>query len=85
MMNEYLYAAICFVVLALTLTYRLIKGPSAVDRALSADMVDVLSDMAMVLYALYTGRSVYVDIALITAILGFVGSVVVAKYLEGKL
>lgn len=84
-MNVFLYAAICFVVLALMLMIRLIKGPSVADRAVAADSIDILSDMALILYALHTGRGIYLDIALITAILGFVGSTLVAKYLEGKL
>ena len=74
-----------FVVLALMLMIRLIKGPSVADRAVAADSIDILSDMALILYALHTGRGIYLDIALITAILGFVGSTLVAKYLEGKL
>jgi len=84
-MTAFLWFAICFVVLALVLLYRVIKGPSVVDRAVAADSVDILTDMALVIYALYTGRSVYLDIALVTAILGFVGSVMVARYLEGGL
>lgn len=84
-MTGLLWFAIYFAVLALVLLYRVIKGPSVVDRAVAADSVDILSDMALILYALYTGRSVYLDIALVTAILGFVGSVMVAKYLEGGL
>ena len=85
MMNVFLYCAICIVVLALCLFIRLIKGPSVADRAVAADSIDILSDMALILYALHTGRGIYLDIALITAVLGFVGSTLVAKYLEGKL
>ena len=84
-MNEFLFFAICFVVLALTLLYRLIKGPSVVDRAVSADSIDILSDMALILFALYSGRGIYLDIALVTAVLGFIGSVLVSRYLEGRL
>ena len=84
-MNELIFFGICFVVLALTLIIRLVKGPSVADRAVAADSIDLLSDMALVLFALYSGRGVYLDIALVTAILGFVGSTLIAKYLEGKL
>ena len=52
-MNVFLYCAICFVVLALCLLIRLIKGPSVADRAVAADSIDILSDMALILYALY--------------------------------
>ena len=84
-MNELLFFAICFAVLALMLLYRLLKGPSVADRAVSADCIDILCDMALILFALYSGRGIYLDIALITAILGFVGSTIISKYLEGKL
>ena len=84
-MNEFVFFAICFIVLALTLIVRLVKGPSVADRAVAADSMDILADMALILFALYSGRGVYLDIALVTAILGFVGSTLIAKYLEGKL
>lgn len=84
-MNELYFFAICFVVLALCLFYRLIKGPSVIDRAVTADSIDILSDMALILFALKSGRSVYLDIAMVTAVLGFIGSVMVSRYMEGKL
>ena len=84
-MNELIFFAICFVVLALTLLIRLIKGPSVVDRAVAADSIDILADMALILFALASGRGIYLDIALVTAVLGFIGSVIVARYLEGRL
>ncbi len=84
-MNEFAFFAICFVVLALCLCYRLIKGPSVVDRAISADSIDILADMALILFALHSGRSIYLDIAMVTAVLGFIGSVMISRYLEGRL
>ena len=84
-MNEFVFFGICFIVLALTLIIRLVKGPSVADRAVAADSMDILADMALILFALYSGRGIYLDIALVTAILGFVGSTLIAKYLEGKL
>ncbi len=84
-MKELIFFAICFVVLALCLFYRLIKGPSVVDRAISADSIDILADMALILFALHSGRSIYLDIAMVTAVLGFIGSVLVSRYMEGKL
>lgn len=84
-MNELVFFSICFVALALVLFYRLIKGPSVVDRAVTADSIDVLTDMALILFALYSGRGIYLDIALVTALLGFIGSTMIARYLEGKL
>ena len=55
------------------------------DRAIAADCVDMLTDMALILFALYSHRGIFLDIALVTAVLGFIGSTFIAKYLEGKL
>lgn len=79
------WLAVCFIVLALVLLIRFVKGPSAADRAVAADSIEILTDMALILFALHTGRSIYLDIALVTAVLGFVGTVIIARYLEGKL
>lgn len=84
-MNEFIFFAICFIVLALVLIYRLVKGPSVADRAIAADGIDILSDMALILFALHSGRSIYLDIAFVTAILGFVGTTLIGRYMEGKL
>ena len=84
-MSELLFFAICFLALALTLCYRLWRGPSVADRAIAADCVDMLTDMALILFALYSHRGIFLDIALVTAVLGFSGSTFIAKYLEGKL
>lgn len=81
----FIWCGVCFIVLALVLIVRLIKGPGAADRAVAADSIDVLTDMALIMFALYSGRGIYLDIALVTAILGFIGSVIVAKYLERRL
>ncbi len=84
-MEELLFFALCFIVLAILLIGRLIRGRSVADRAVAVDAIDILVDMALILFALYSGRSVFLDIALLTAILGFIGSTIVARYLEGKL
>ena len=84
-MSELLFFGICFIVLALTLVIRFIKGPTIADRAICADSIDILTDMALVLFALYTGEGEFLDIALVTALLGFLGSTLISKYLEGKL
>ena len=44
-----------------------------------------MTDMALVLVAMYSGRGIYLDIAIVTAILGFLSPVLFGKYLEGTL
>ena len=84
-MSELVFLGICFIALALMVLIRFILGPSVADRAVAADSIDMLLDMGLVIFALYSGRGVFLDIAIVTALLGFVSTTMVGKYLEGKL
>ena len=63
--------------------YRFMKGPLASDRVMAADTMTVTSAALLVFLGLVFNRYIYLDIALIYAVLGFVGVVVIARYLEG--
>lgn len=84
-MIEFLIAAIVCVVADFALLFRIFRGPTAADRMCAADSLDLVTAIALVFYSLYTGRSIYLDIAAVVALLGFVGTVFVARYLEGRL
>lgn len=84
-MSTFLFFGICFMALAFMLLYRVFKGPNAMDRLVSADCIDVCVDMTLILFALHSGRTIYLDIALVTALMGFISTTLIAKYMEGKL
>jgi len=84
-MTGLLIAAIVLVVLAIALLYRIFRGPTAADRIAALDALDLILAMGMALYSLYTGRGIYLDIALVIALLGFVGTVFVGRYIERRL
>ena len=77
--------AVAYGVLALLMFIRFIKGNTAADRCLAVDEIDNLTCLMLVFYSLYTGRAIYLDIAIVTALLGFVSTVFVARYLERRL
>ncbi len=64
---------------------RFVKGPRSGDRALALDTFSIIITAAMVLLAHIFGRYIYIDVALIYAVLGFVGIIVIARYIEGAL
>ena len=72
-------AAIAFV-LAL---WRFVKGPDTSDRVAAFDVLTIASLSGIVLAALATGRAIYLDIALVYALLSFLGVIVAARYIEG--
>ena len=77
--------AIAYAVFAILLFIRFIEGPTAADRMLAVDMIDGLACIMLVFYAIYTERAIYLYIAIVTALLGFISTVFVARYLERRL
>ena len=67
---------------ALTL-YRALRGPSWGDRIAAIDFLNTNAAVLIVLVALKTGRPALLDAALVVAILGFLGTVALARYLLG--
>lgn len=63
--------------------YRFVIGPRAVDRVVAFDVLTIVSITGIVLAALATGREIYLDVALVYALLSFLGVIVAARYLEG--
>jgi multicomponent Na+:H+ antiporter subunit F len=61
---------------------RLLKGPTAADRAVAVDTAATITTALLVLLAAIFGRRVYLDVALVYAILTFIGSVAIARFLE---
>lgn len=71
------------VLAALLLSFiRLLSGPSMTDRAVALDSMTIMSLSVIVLMAFFFKRSIYLDVALVYAILSFLGVVALARYLE---
>lgn len=61
---------------------RMLKGPTAADRAVAVDTIATITTALLVLLGSVFQRYVYLDVALVYAVLTFVGSVAVARFLE---
>lgn len=64
--------------------YRIGRGPTAPDRTVAIDILGVLLVGVCAVMALLTGRDFYLTIAIAWALLAFVGTLALAKHLEGK-
>ncbi|WP_101674324.1 K+/H+ antiporter subunit F [Alloalcanivorax mobilis] len=70
------------IVLALLLNlYRLLRGPTLPDRALALDTMYVNAIALIVLYGIATDSKLYFEAAMLIALIGFVSTVAVAKYM----
>jgi multicomponent Na+:H+ antiporter subunit F len=60
---------------------RIIRGPTLADRVLGLDLITTLGIGAIGVIAIRTGFTLYVDIAIGLALLGFLSTVAFARYL----
>lgn len=77
----YLAAALAGLALLLAL-YRFLKGPAPGDRVVAFDVLTIVGITGIVLAAIAEGRGIYLDVALVYALLSFLGVIVIARYLE---
>lgn len=82
MLNTALTIAFFLVGLALLLNlYRLARGPSLPDRVLALDTMYINSITLIMLFGIRTGSDLYFEAALLIALIGFISTVAVTKFL----
>lgn len=74
-------AQILLGVAMLCTTYRMLVGPRAQDRVLALDTFYVNAMLMLLTFGAQTGRTLYFEAAMIIALLGFVATVALAKFL----
>jgi multicomponent K+:H+ antiporter subunit F len=62
-------------------TYRMVRGPRAQDRVLGFDSLYISGMLLILTVGIRSGSAVYFEAAMIIALLGFVGTVALAKFL----
>lgn len=82
MLNFAIETGFILIGLAMTLNlWRLMHGPDAADRILALDTLTINAIALLVLFGVRAGSSAYFEAALVLAVMGFVGTVALAKYL----
>ncbi|MEH6354713.1 MAG: K+/H+ antiporter subunit F [Marinobacter sp.] len=70
------------VIAALLNVYRLIVGPNAPDRVLAIDTLAINAIALIILLGITLNTRMYLEAALLIAVMGFVSTVAMAKYLK---
>jgi multicomponent K+:H+ antiporter subunit F len=76
--------AVAQIVLGLAMAcaaYRMLRGPRAQDRVLGFDTLSVDAMLMLLAFGIKSGSTLYFEAALIVALLGFVGTLALAKFL----
>ena len=61
--------------------YRLLRGPDIVDRIVALDTLSICAIAVLVVFGIRAGSTAYFEMALLIALLGFVGTVALCKHL----
>jgi multicomponent K+:H+ antiporter subunit F len=82
MLNNALWIASVLIGAALLLNlYRLLRGPDLPDRIIALDTLYINALALLVLFGIQQNSRAYFEIALLMAMVGFVGTAMLAKYL----
>jgi multicomponent K+:H+ antiporter subunit F len=79
-----LVTPVAFVMTSLALVlnlWRLVRGPSAVDRVVALDTMYINTLAILVLLGVWRGSALFFEAGLVIAMLGFVGTIALAKFL----
>ncbi len=69
----------------LLVAVRFLIGTTVVDRVVALDTLTISSMGLIVLLAHFFGRSIFIDVSIVYAVLSFIGVIIIAKYLEKSL
>lgn len=81
----FLVVTMCFVFVTLFSLLRIGLGPTVADRVVGLDTLNTMVVASMIVLGAAFDQIIYIDVAIIYALLSFVGTLYVARYIEGGL
>jgi multicomponent Na+:H+ antiporter subunit F len=81
--TTFLLVVIALVLCIILALIRVFRGPTAPDRAVGVDTINTMVIVAMVMYGAAFQEVIYIDVAIVYALLSFISTLFIAKYLEG--
>ena len=71
--------------LSIVVTFiRFVKGPSLPDRIVAVDILSGIAVGTMAVYSISTGEAVFLDVALVIALISFLGTIGFAYYIDRR-
>jgi multicomponent Na+:H+ antiporter subunit F len=64
--------------------FRLLRGPTLADRVIAIDGMLMVGLSLLVVQAEDTGRGAFLQVAIMLTLVGFIGTAVVARFIEGQ-
>jgi multicomponent Na+:H+ antiporter subunit F len=85
LLSAIVYASLAVLSLSMLVAFgRVLKGPSLPDRVVAIDFASYITMGFLGTYAILSGREAYIDAALVLGLLSFIGTIALARYIEGR-
>jgi multicomponent Na+:H+ antiporter subunit F len=82
MISSFLAVGIIIAGTILISSYRAIVGPGTFNRVVAANVIGTKAIVLLIIVGYIIERPQFIDIALMYAIINFIGTIIMAKYLE---
>ena len=81
--NEYMIVLIAILLCLIMGLIRVFIGPTIPDRVVGVDTINTIVIVGMVIFGAAYEEVIYIDVAIVYALLSFISTLFIAKYLEG--
>jgi multicomponent Na+:H+ antiporter subunit F len=81
--NEYMIVLAALLLCVIIAIFRVILGPTAPDRVVGLDTINTIVVAGMVVFGAAYDEVIVIDVAIVYALLSFISTLFIAKYLEG--
>lgn len=81
--TTYLIVVIALSLCVILALIRVLRGPTAPDRAVGVDTINTIVIVGMVAFGAAFKEVIYIDVAIVYALLSFISTLFIAKYLQG--
>ena len=82
--SEYMFIVVIALLLCVIMAIiRVIRGPTAPDRVVGVDTINTIVIVSMIIFGAAFREVIYIDVAIVYALLSFISTLFIAKYLEG--
>jgi multicomponent Na+:H+ antiporter subunit F len=83
LLTTYLFVVIALILCSILALIRVIRGPTAPDRVVGVDTINTMVIVGMIAFGIAYREVIYIDVAIVYALLSFISTLFIARYLEG--
>ena len=83
MIDVFMLTLVLLIISIVIALIRVVFGPTVPDRVVGLDTINTLVIASMIIFGAASKEVIYIDVAIVYALLSFVSTLFIAKYLEG--